>query len=263
MKKVISVFELFVRNTVYKIFMIFVALGVVEIVRFWTRMQEQIALQESQEGMVGGGSLEFIVNSSSQYGCYTAAFVLITAILGFSTCNFGSVQSYILKRLRISEWELFWIQSVYNVLCYVLLMGVQLGFLLVMGYLYMTHNDDVTNQTLFLAFYRNAFMHSILPMEEWSRLVVNLLMYGGMAVTVASVPYFQRNRKVIWEAVVVMGILAVGFEAELGSAVPYSLALIVVSITVLSIRRVYLHFVESIKVNWINYVADQENMKEL
>ena len=241
MKKIISVFELLERNTIYKMFMVFTTLGVVEIAFFWNSMQEQIVLQNSQQEGALGGSLELIVTSSYQYGWYTVAFVLLTMILVFSTCNFGSVQSYTLKRLRISEWKLFWMQSIYNFLCYVLLIGVQLGFLLVMGYLYTNHNEDATNQTLFLAFYRNAFMHSILPMEEWSRLIINIFMYGGMAVTAATVPYFQRNRKLIWEAVVVMGILAVGFAAELGSYVPYSLALIVVSLTILAVRRVYLH----------------------
>lgn len=247
MKKILSIFELLVRNTIYKMLIVFAALGVVEIVCFWNKIQEQIALQSQQEGIVGSGSLEFIVDSSSQFGWYTVAFVLITAILGFSTCNFGSVQSYTLKRLRVSEWELFWMQSVYNFLCYILLMGVQLGLLFVMGDLYRNYNTDVTNQTMFLAFYRNAFMHSILPMEEWLRFIMNLFLYGGMAVTAASVPYFQRNGKIIWEGVVVMGILAVGFEAELGSYVPYSLALIVVSLTILAVRRVYLHCVEPIK----------------
>lgn len=262
MKKIISILELLTRNTIYKIVMVFAVLGVVEIFNFWNKMQEQIALQNQQEGFVGGGSLELIVDSSSQFGWYTIAFVLVSAILAFSTCNFGSMQSYTLKRLRVSEWELFWMQSVYNFLCYVLLMGVQLVLLLIMGYLYVKHADDATNQTLFLAFYRNAFMHSILPMEEWARLFVNLLMYGGMAITAATVPYFQRNKKLIWEAVVVMGILAVGFEAELGSYVPYSLALIVVSLTILAIRRVYLHCEKTIRESWVGNVTTQENIIE-
>ena len=263
MKKVLSVFELLVRNTIYKVLMVLVAAGVVEIVSFWNRMLEQLALQSQPAGAgVGGNSLELIVESSNQYGWYTVTFVLITAILGFSTCNFGSVQSYTLKRLRVSEWELFWIQSIYNFLCYVLLMGVQLGFLLIMGYLYVTHNMDATNQTLFLAFYRNDFMHSILPMEEWLRLFINFILYAGMAVTAASVPYFSRNKKIIWEAVAVMGILAVGFEAELGDHVPYSLALIVVSVAILAVRRVYLHCMEPIRVSWVDNVVTQEKINQ-
>lgn len=263
MKKVFSVFGLLSRNTIYKIFTVFVVLGAVESVWFWKKMKEQLALQNQLElAGVGGGSLEYLVNSSHLFGWYTLAFVLITVFLAFSTCNWGSVQGYTLKRLRVSEWEIFWIQSVYNFLCYVLLMGVQLGFLFVIGYFYRMQYADTTNQTMFLAFYRNAFMHSILPLEEWPRLLINLLMYGGMAVTAASVPYFQRNKKFGWEAIVVMGILAVGFEAELGSAVPYVLALIVVSLTVHVIPRVYLLCLEPIRANWIDYVATQENMKE-
>ena len=248
MKRVVSVFELLIRNTIYKILLVFLVLGGVEVFNFGNQLQEQFALQNPPDATgVGGGSLELIIQSSNQFGWYTVAFVAVTLILGFSTCNFGSVQGYTLKRLRISEWEVFWIQSIYNFLCYVLLVGMQLGLLLVMGYLYMTQEETATNQTLFLAFYRNPFMHSILPMEEWSRTLINLCMHVSVSVAVATVPYFQRNKKFGWEAVVVTGILAVGFEAELGSAVPYSLALIMVSLTVLAIRRVYLHSVERVK----------------
>ena len=241
MKKVLSVFELLTRNTIYKILFVFVALGGVELLMFWNRLKEQLDLQNQYGyGEVGGSSFEYIVNSSHQFGWYTAAFVAVTVILGLSTCNFGSRQGYTLKRLRVSEREVFWIQSVSNFLCYVLLLGVQLGILLIMGCLYIKYMGTATNQTMFLAFYRNAFMHSILPMEEWPRMIINLCMYGSMAVTAATVPYFQRNKKFGWEAVVVTGILAVGFEAELGSYVPYSLLLILVSLTMLSVRRVYI-----------------------
>lgn len=244
MGKIVSVFELLARNTIYKILLIFTALGIAEIWQFINRLQEQLALQNKADVSGAGGSLELVIESSGQYGWYTIAFILISVILGFSTCNFGSVSGYTLKRLRISEWEIFLVQSAYNLMCYIMLMGVQLGLLLVMGHLYMTQADDVSSQTIFLAFYRHDFMHSILPMEEWMRYLTNLLMLGGVSVTVAGVPYFQRNGKFCWEAVVTVGIMAVGFEAGLGDVVPYTLTLIILGLSVFVASRVKICYME-------------------
>ena len=236
MKKGVSVFALLARNTIYRILAVFVVMGTVEIFSFWKKMQESLHSE---------GSFEQVIERSNQFGWYTIAFLTISLILGISTCNFGSMQGYTIKRLRMSEWKIFWIQSSYNLMCYILLMGVQLGLFLGMGQLYAAFHADVTSQTLFLAFYRHDFMHSILPMEEWARWGLNLLMYGGMGIAIASVPYFQRKRKFGWEAVVVAGILAVGFENELGSPVPYCLTVTILGLAILAASRVYLLVTEN------------------
>ena len=83
MKKIISVFELLIRNTIYKILFVFVALGGVELLMFWNRLKEQLDLQNySETHGIGGSSLEYIVNNSHQFGWYTLAFVTVTLILG-------------------------------------------------------------------------------------------------------------------------------------------------------------------------------------
>ena len=69
----------------------------------------------------------------------------------------------------------------------------QVLILFVAADVYMEHKTDaiLSNQTVFLAFYRNKFMHSLLPMEDiygWCTLIFFILMTGGLAA------YFARSQ---------------------------------------------------------------------
>ncbi len=51
-------------------------------------------------------------------------------------------------------------------------------------------------QTIFLAFYRSDFLHSILPLSELSRWIRNVLLLVCLGLAAAHFPYRQRRRKV-------------------------------------------------------------------
>lgn len=50
----------------------------------------------------------------------------------------------------------------------------------------------VSNQTLFLAFYRSDFLHSILPLEEISRWIYLLITFGALSFTTAGATVRKR-----------------------------------------------------------------------
>lgn len=238
MKKVLSVFELLTRNTIYQILLVLVAMGAMEIYRFSVKMQELLNLG-MQADYRAGYSLEQIVELSDIDGWFGLAFVFVTVILCLNTCNLGSVQSYTIKRLQLTETQIFWIQSVYNAMCFILLWGVQLFLLLGMSYLFLVQEVETTNQTVFLAFYRNDFMHSILPMEEGMRWLANICMILSISVATAAVPFLQRRGKFAIEAVIVAGILIVGFSKELGDVTVYIMMFIAMNIALIAGSRVY------------------------
>ena len=237
MKKYISIFELFARNTVYKILFVLLAMGAAQITMFQKAMSEWIPVDYYDLDFQGieHYSLEYMVDKSNSPVFMGIAFVLITAILCWSGCNLGSKSSYTLQRLQVKEKTIFIMQCIYNSLCYVLLLGVQVAVLLVLCGMYVEQSDNVTNQTVFLAFYRNEFMHSVLPMEGMMRWIVNILILLGCGTSAAVFTYLQRRGKVAWSLFVVVACVLVGFIQELGGQLELGTAFSAVIIVALTV----------------------------
>ena len=99
---------------------------------------------------------------------------------------------------------------------------------------YVAQSEHVTNQTVFLAFYRNDFMHSILPLEGAMRWITNILILLGCGMSAAVFTYLQRRGKVAWSLFVVVACVLVGFVQELGELLALVTAFIVVVIVALT-----------------------------
>lgn len=223
MKKYISVFEMITRSTLYKVLTVLVVLAGVQLALFWREMQSHI--DDSMSGM------ESMVNGSHMIWVLAVGFLLITVILCRSGCNIGSNQGYTLRRLQISENTVCVLQAIYNGLCYFLLWASQVAVLFVAGILYAKEAQNLTNQTIMLAFYRNAYMHSILPLADGLGWFLLVLMFAGCAVVTAIFPHQQRRGKVSFGVIAVVALVFILFPRGLGDdvtfLVSYPLALLV------------------------------------
>jgi len=179
-------------------------------------------------------TLEYMVDKSNSVIFMGIAFILITVILCWSGCNIGSKSSYTIQRLQVTEKKIFILQSVYNSLCYVLLLGVQIVVFYIQSRMYMAQAGHVTSQTLFLAFYRNDFMHSVLPLEGTMRWISNILIVPGCGVSTAVFTYLQRRGKIAWSLFIVVACVLVGFKQELGNQMSVAMATIIWGIILIS-----------------------------
>ena len=218
MKKYGSVFALFTRNTFYKILFIMGVMTGVELFWFHQRLMWITPYEAWEAGLMPAEeySLEWLIDRSNGYGWFCIGFTLVTVVLCWNLCNFGSKSSYTLWRMRITEKKILFMQSTYNVLCYILLFAVQMGIFLIQYHMYCGYIKNVTNQTLFLAFYRNAFMHSILPLEDSFRWVLNFIIVLSCSIGAALFSYIQRRGKMAWSMLVMLACILLGFERELG-----------------------------------------------
>ena len=221
MKKYITIFELFTRNTIYKILLVLIAMGAAQIAMFRKVMYEWIPMDyyDLDFQAIEHYTLEYMVDKSKSAVFMGIAFVLITAILCWNGCNIGSKSSYTLQRLQVTEKKIFIMQSIYNSLCYVLLLGAQVGVFFIMSGMYAKLAGHVTNQTVFLAYYRNAFMHSILPLEGTMRWIASTFIVLGCGMAAAVFTYLQRRGKVAWSFFMVVACVLVGFKQELGNQI--------------------------------------------
>lgn len=213
MKRYLSVFEMIARSSIYKVLLIIAGMVMAQAIVFY------------QKVMAGGMySLESYIYECDFGISFRIAYVLITIVIVLPGMNLGSVQSYTLQRLRIKESKVFWLQVLYNFVAYVLLWGIQLMTLLTMAvfhYQKFADNGIWNNQTLFLAFYKSEFMHTMLPLEDGLGWFVLVSMGLISALTAAEFTKRQRCGKFGFELVVVVIITLIGITRNIGDVPQY------------------------------------------
>jgi len=244
----ISVLVLLAGSSMKRLLLVLVGMLLAEGVVFLKVLNEMLANEaERATGVIyanGRGpafSLETVFENSHIAGGFSIALILFTIVLCSVGCEKGNKQGYTLKRLGVSEKGIFLLQSAYNVAAYFILWGVQLAAVLVMCNIFLKEAPEnaVSNQTVFLAFYRNDFLHSLLPLSEVIRWIRNILLFVGMGIAAAGFPFRQRRGG--WgPEIVVLGIFAlIYFVNETGTiGTDFSLIIGSIGIAVMTISKV-------------------------
>lgn len=208
MKRYVSVFEMIARSSIYKVLLVIATMVVAELVYFYLAFT-------SAQGLI----IEEYIDETFFGIAFKVAYTLITVLLILPGMNLGSRQSYTLKRLRIKEKNIYWLQAVYNFLAFVILWGVQLLVILGFVVFYQNHLPEgtvITNQTMFLAFYRVDFMHSILPLEDKTNWMMLFSIGAVTALAAAECTKLQRVGKFAFELCVMVATTWIVFPRELG-----------------------------------------------
>ena len=228
MKKYLSVFEMIARCSIYKVLLVLISMLIAQGICFYMTMLSPSGL-----------GIEDYIEQSQFSLIFEIAHLLITIILVIPGMDIGSKQSNTLKRLRIKEKRIFWLQSLYNMLAYVLLWGAQLAMLLGCCLVYQKNiptGTTLTNQTMFLAFYRNDFMHTILPLEDtpgWWMLVVICV---TTAFTAAEFTKLRREGKFGFEILILIASVFIYLPRPLGYDFVFSIVVIGFTYLVLGTR---------------------------
>lgn len=211
MKRHLSIWMLMARSTIYKVLGLFLALAAADGALF------ALALRQGASAL----GLEQVLTESHLPAVFGAGLVLLTVVLCLNGCEFSAKQGYTLRRLRVSQREIFLWQAVHNAMCYFLLLAVQTGIVLALCRYYVAHYqemvawypDMVNDQTMLLAFYRVPFLHSLLPLADVWRYVRNAVLCAALGVCAAAFPAQQRqgNRGI---AVVILTIPTAAFFAQ-------------------------------------------------
>lgn len=212
MKQHLSVLMLAARSTVYKLLGLLLVMAAVEGALFY------LVLNRLLHGELI--SLEQVVNQSRMPLVCGVCFLLLCVMLSLTGCEYsGSKLQYTIKRLSVREETtvLWW--AVYNTVCFLAFWAVQLLIAVLLCRLYVAKVDpvSVSGQTIFLAFYRDKFLHSLLPLEEISRYIRNALLICGLGASAACFSFRQRHgQKGI--AIVALAAVTLGyFSRPMGS----------------------------------------------
>lgn len=210
MKRHLSVLMLAARGTVYKFLGLLLMMAAAEGAMFTLALKRDWA--ENPAGLE-----TLLMRSRVAWAC-AVCFLLLTALLCRSGCESGSRQGYTLRRLRVSGRAVFFWQSTYNTICFFIFWAAQLFIVLALCALYTLKADpaSLTDQTVFLAFYRSGFLHSLLPLEEVSRYVRNVLLVLCLGVSAAAFPFRQRQNKIGGEVIALASLMLVFFSRDMG-----------------------------------------------
>ena len=228
MKRYLSVFEMIARSSFYKVLLILASMVVAEAVCFYLTMAHTAGL-----------SIEEYIEQSKFCLFFEIAYILITIVIVLPGMNLGSTQSYTLERLRIKGKRIFWLQSLYNFFAYILLWGIQLVVILVSIIVYQKHLPEgasVTNQTMFLAFYRSDFMHSILPLEDAPGWWVLGLIGVTTAFSAAEFTKLQRDGKFGFELLLLVVSALITFPRALGYEITFEVVAFCIVYMIMGMR---------------------------
>lgn len=212
MKRYYSVLAIGARSSIYKIIGILLAMVALQAGLFYLLAAQTPAKAPlSPEGMILQSHIPWVS---------AAAFAAVCGVL----CLAGSEVShsrvrYTIRRLSVRERETVLLWAGYNTMCFLLFWAVQALILLLLCKWYLGGLDPAyhSRQSLFLACYRSAFLHSLIPMEEVSRLVRNLLLAAALGLLTARFSFLQRRDKKSIGIFVLAAITILFFSQPMGS----------------------------------------------
>ena len=204
MRKHISVFMLMVRSCIYKLLLIMLAMAAADAIA--------AALMPDP-----GERLLFELAGEDRF--FIIYVVAVAAAMGcvLSACSTGAaVPRYTLARLSISEKAVMY----WHWLCGALVMLALWCWQIILLYLISCWHfanagaDYISSQSIYLATFRSPFIHSVLPLEDISRIIrnsVEAVCMGGVCATGA---YKLRRGKKPIAPVMLAAVFAGTFRAE-------------------------------------------------
>lgn len=217
MKQHGSVFMLFARSSFYKVLLLLLAMILAE--GIWVYKTIQGMLEKNQiEGNFPIMTPEAVFEEAHLMVFFAAAMILLAVILAFVGRSTTGHQEYTWNRLSITPKSIFLWQTVYNCGCFLLLWFVQaaLAFGLCLYYIKTAETGAVTHQSLFLAFYREPFLHGLIPLQHTWYWVRNVLLFCSLGFAAAYDVYCSRrgkNRMWTWWTILCLGL--VKFKVDL------------------------------------------------
>ena len=184
LKKHLSVFMLIARSSIYKVIGLITLMLLCESALLFATIEEQYYF------------VSHITQARTSW-VFGIIFLLITVLLSSFGWERSGKLRYTYKRLSISEKTFFFWQSLFNTICFVLLWMFQILFVIVSFYFAKNWITEgyFNHQTLFVSFLESEFLHALVPFNETTLWVHNILYAVSMGLCTAFLPYLQRNEK--------------------------------------------------------------------
>lgn len=237
MRKYLSVIMLIARSSIYKITPVLALMVLSEYFLF----KRKLDLSVNESVFPYQPLLDTIFSESGTAWIFLIAFLIITFLLCRTGCEFKNKQGLTLRRLRISEKRVFVCQWIYNTCIFLVLWGSQL--LTVMGLCFVFANNPACSEfgshTVFAAFYRNDFLHGLLPLAEYGIYIRNFILASALGIASAVFPFKQRSGKIGYEILILSAASVLFFRISMGS-IDFTGIMILICVFVIFITIMYI-----------------------
>lgn len=216
MKKYMSVMMLAARNSIYKIIGLLVVTGAVQLGVFYLLINRITDWK--------GAYYDFVLDQSSPVNWIAVisgiSLVLVCMLLIYPECEYGGSRiSYSIGRLQAAEKSIFFLWTIYHVIILMIFWFVQI--LIAYGACVICLNQPgaasmADAQSIFLAFYLDDFLHSLMPLHESSRYIRNVFLILGMAFSISDFSWKQRRGRKSFSIVVLLAVTLIFFRQETG-----------------------------------------------
>ncbi|MBR2410342.1 MAG: hypothetical protein IKB08_01315 [Clostridia bacterium] len=188
MKKYISVFYLTARESIYKIFVLWLASALVQTAAMWLTLNFNDSFLK----------VAFFTSKAFIPVIFSITLILTALLLSKTGMQFNSKTGYTLRRLRIKERKVFYIQTLYNfmMLFCLLVSEVLLIFVLIKGFKGMHPEEGLSVQTEFKAFYKDLFIQNLFAGRDILRIVRNIITVLSLSLNLSAFSFLiRRNSK--------------------------------------------------------------------
>ncbi len=203
MKKYLSVFSVIARESIYRISLLWLISAALQTAVFYFEMNSE-HIQQTR----------LIAEAFSPYGdkiCIPLIFALtflLTGILLMKTgMEFRTKTGYTLRRLLISEKQVFVIQAVYNFIMVLLLFVFETALCFILSNWGTAFIDAqfITNQTVYLTFYSSEFISNMFAGRDIMILVRNLVIMASLSFNLSLFSYsWRRGKKYIFGVLILV-----------------------------------------------------------
>lgn len=148
------------------------------------------------------------------------AFLALCALLVKTGCPYGSSHpQYLLQRLRISERSVVLMQAIYHAAALMIywMFQVLMVFTLFALYTHLASPEQVGPQSLLLMFYRNPYLHALLPLDDVILHLRNAGLLLILSFSLAMFPYLLRRGKFSVSALFPALVASVFFPSDMGA----------------------------------------------
>lgn len=241
MKKHISVFGLFAKSSFAKILFIMAAMTASQFLLFKSQLNQFTVYYNVKESFP---SIDTLISKSRCDWIFGIAFIFISVILCLSGTSFSSKTEYTLDRLSVSPRNVFFCQAIYNLSVYIILWALQTAICFWLSAYYVANApaEAVSNQSIFLAFYRSNFLHALLPLSEITLWIRNALLTLSLSVATAEYPYKQRHKKLGISAMAMISFTIFSFKASIAES--FNLILNIFVFAIIIVEMLYIFFSE-------------------
>jgi len=199
MKRYRSIFMLLSRSVLYKLLAVFLETAALHTAVYFLLSNQR--------------NIEAIYNHWGMKVIFGIGLVTTTAMLMDTLSQSSSKLDYTVRRLRIENWRLCLCQSVFNTACFLMFWAVEILVALLLCRLWVSSREVASHQTVYLAFYRSELLHSLLPLDDVSRWVRNIVVFVSLGICSACAPVIQSRGEQHWGILALPVVLAFTFPA--------------------------------------------------